>query len=41
MQRANREVIEGKLSEHLAKIRRTIDLFEAKMKSDLEDLYER
>jgi hypothetical protein len=41
MQRANREVVQNKLGEHINKIRRVVDLFEAKMKSDLEDLEER
>ena len=41
MQRANREVVQNKLGEHISKIRRVVDLFEAKMKSDLEDLEER
>ena len=41
MQKANREVIQSKLSEHINRIRRIVDLFEAKMKSDLEDLEER
>jgi hypothetical protein len=41
LQKANREVIENKLSEHMSKIRRVVDLFEAKMKSDLEDIEEK
>jgi hypothetical protein len=38
MQKGNREVIENKLSEHFAKIRRTVDAFELKAKDRLEEL---
>lgn len=33
MQKGNREVIEGKLQEHLAKIRKVVDSFEDKMQA--------
>jgi hypothetical protein len=31
MQKGNREVIKGKLEEHFTKIRKVVDLFEAKI----------
>jgi hypothetical protein len=40
MQRGNREVIENKLKEHVGKMRRVLDGFEARMQKKLEELAE-
>mmetsp|Transcript_34155 Transcript_34155/g.33337 ORF Transcript_34155/g.33337 Transcript_34155/m.33337 type:complete len:191 (+) Transcript_34155:285-857(+) len=40
MQKGNREVIENKLLEHFTKIRKVVDAFEQKAKSQLEELME-
>ena len=40
MQRGNREVIENKLMEHFAKLRRIVDQFEQKTKESMEELME-
>lgn len=33
MQKGNREVVEGKVQDHMNKIRRVVDLFEAKIRN--------
>jgi hypothetical protein len=38
MQKGNRDIIEGKMNEHFIKIRRVIDIFEAKMQQKLDSL---
>jgi len=40
MQKGNREVIDNKLSEHFAKIRKVIDSFEDKIRNKLNELSE-
>jgi hypothetical protein len=40
MQRGNKEVIEARINEHVGKIRRVIDIFEANLRNEMEVQYD-